>query len=253
MYVTHLLPPGGGQPAGVAWLDTNLLSARLYSGSKIPGGGPYRDTAPVAPAEAASLVAAFNGGFEMGAARGGYYTEGRLVHPLVAGAASLVIYADGKVDIGAWASGVSMSPQVVAVRQNLVLLVVGGQPTAAAHSAWQNWGATCGAKGCSGPPLKYQWRSAVGVSANGALVYVVGPALDPLQLAEVLARAGAVRGMELDINPYWPVFASYRPPPGAPAAPDNGTRLMSTVQGPATFFQASWARDFVTMSARTGP
>jgi hypothetical protein len=38
---------------------------------------------------------------------------------------------------------------------------------------------------------------------------------------------------------------------GAPAAPGNGRKLLSaTAQGPATFFEASWARDFVTMSAR---
>ncbi len=31
---------------GVAWMDTKLLRATLYSGSTIPGGGPYRHTAP---------------------------------------------------------------------------------------------------------------------------------------------------------------------------------------------------------------
>jgi hypothetical protein len=38
------------------------------------------------------------------------------------------------------------------------------------------------------------------VTADGALLYTQGPALDPPQLAELLVRAGAVRGMELDIN-----------------------------------------------------
>jgi hypothetical protein len=57
--------------------------------------------------------------------------------------------------------------------------------------------------------------------------------------------------MELDINPAWPVFATYDPPPGALAAPSNGRKLLSsTTPGPATFFEASWTRDFVTMSAR---
>ena len=35
---------------GVAWMDTKLLRATLYSGSQIPGGGPYTHTAPVRPA-----------------------------------------------------------------------------------------------------------------------------------------------------------------------------------------------------------
>ena len=54
-------PPGGTEPAGIAWMDTRPLTARLYSGSKSPGGGPYRYTAPIQPAQADTLVAAFNG------------------------------------------------------------------------------------------------------------------------------------------------------------------------------------------------
>ena len=255
VYETSLVPPGGSAPAGIAWMDTRLLSARLYSGSLSPGGGPYRFTAPVEPAQAASLVAAFNGGFMMPAAEGGYFTEGRVVVPLVNGAASLVIYADGSTDIGAFGSDVRMSPAVVAVRQNLVLLVANGRPTAAAVSPnWEAWGATCGATSCAAsvPGIEYQWRSGLGVTADGALVYVSGPSLAPLQLAELLARAGAVRAMELDINPDWPVFASYDPPsPNGLASPANGSKLVaSSVQGPWTFFEPSWARDFVTMSAR---
>jgi hypothetical protein len=236
-------------------MDTNLLAAQLYSGSKSPGGGPYMFTAPVQPAQAASLVAAFNGGFLMKDAGGGYYTQGRTIYPLVAGAASLVIYADGSVTIGAWGTDVTMAPNVTAVRQNLVPLVAGGQPTPQALSPdWQAWGATCAATTCAHgvPGIENQWRSGAGVTADGALVYVAGPALDPAQLAELLAHAGVVRGMELDINPNWPVFVAYAPTsPSGPAAPANGASLQpSSVQGPTTFFNPAWARDFVTLSAR---
>ncbi|MHB1762295.1 MAG: phosphodiester glycosidase family protein [Acidimicrobiales bacterium] len=255
VYETLLVPPGGSQAAGIAWMDTALLSARLYSGSMSPGGGPYRYTAPIQPAQAASLVAAFNGGFVMKVAGGGYYTEGRMVDPLVAGAASLVIYTDGSVNVGAWGTDVAMTPSVVSVRQNLVPLVAAGQPTPQAASPnWQAWGATCGATSCSGsvPGIEHQWRSGIGITADGALVYAAGPALDPLQLAELLVRAGVVRAMQLDINPDWPVLATYSPrSPGGLAAPSNGSKLLaSTVQGPWTFFESWWARDFVTMSAR---
>ena len=66
-------------------MDTRLLAARLYSGSKSPGGGPYRYTAPIQPAQAATLIAAFNGGFMMPAAGGGYYTQGRVDRSAAAG------------------------------------------------------------------------------------------------------------------------------------------------------------------------
>lgn len=235
-------------------MDTHLLAARLYSGSESPGGGPYRFTAPIQPASARSLVAAFNGGFKMNTAEDGYYTEGRMIDPLRPGLASLVIYADGSVNIGAWGGDISMTREVVAVRQNLVPLVAGGRPTPRARSGhWQSWGNTCGASSCahSVPGIEHQWRSALGVTTDGALVYTQGPALDPLQLADLLVRAGVVRGMELDINPSWPIFATYDPASQhGLAAPSNGRLLTATVRGPATFFDASWARDFITMSAR---
>jgi hypothetical protein len=247
VYVTTLIPPGGGQPAGIAWMDTGLLSARLYSGSVSPGGGPYKYTAPVQPRQAATLVAAFNGGFKMANARGGYYTDGRTIFPLRRGAASLVIYADGSVNIGTWGTDVTMTSTVVSVRQNLNPLVTGGRPTALTRTRdyLRAWGNTL-------PALRHQWRSGAGITADGALVYVTGPALSPEQLAGLLVRAGAVRAMQLDINPFWTVFVSYDPAaPGGLAGPANGSRLLpQTTQGPATFFTPSWARDFITMSAR---
>ncbi len=258
VYETTLVPPDGTQPAGIAWMDTHLLAARLYSGSGSPGGGPYKYTAPILPQAAKTLVAAFNGGFYMTAAEGGYYTEGKLVYPLRTGAASLVIYRGGWVNVGAWGSNVSMTRNVIAVRQNLVPLVAAGHPTALAYTSnWLLWGATCGATNCASttPGIEHQWRSGVGVTADGALVYVQGPGLDPLQVAQLLVRAGVIRGMQLDINPYWPVLVTYRPAtPLGEATPANGSKLLkASIQGPATFFTPSWARDFITMSARVGP
>ena len=254
VYETKLVPPGGRRPAGIAWMDTHLLSARLYSGSISPGGRGYRYTAPIEPAQAATVVAAFNGGFKMRDAHGGYFTEGRMVDPLRPGAASLVIYSDGNVDIGAWGRDVTMTGQVVSVRQNLVPLVADGQPTQAAEGNWRAWGDTCGKVSCavSVPGIEHQWRSGLGVTGDGALVYVTGPALAPVQLADLLVRAGAVRAMQLDINPYWPVFVTYDPATASGLAePSNGSKLLaSTVQGPATFFKSAWARDFITLSAR---
>ena len=98
------------------------------------------------------------------------------------------------------------------------------------------WGGTCPC-GAGLHGSEHQWRSGLGVTADGALVYVVGPELTPVQVADLLVRAGAVRGMELDINPTWPVFASFKPAtPGGLAAPSNGARLIDTSRGPATFF-----------------
>jgi len=231
---------------GVAWMDTKLLRATLYSGSQIPGGGPYADTAPVSPQAARTLVAAFNSGFLMSNAEGGYYTEGRMVVPLRPGAASFVVYRDGTATVGEWGRDVTMTPDVVSVRQNLDLLVDGGQPAPGLNANdTTKWGFTLGDN-------VYVWRSGLGVTADGALVYVGGPGLNITDLANLLVRAGAVRAMELDINTDWVDFATYAPvPPTAPASPANGTNLLPGMAGtPARYFATWWARDFITMSAR---
>jgi uncharacterized protein YigE (DUF2233 family) len=230
--------------AGVAWMDTKLLHATLYSGSQIPGGGPFSHSAPISPSAASSLVAAFNAGFLMPAANGGYYTDHKELLPLRVGAASFVIYANGEATVGAWGSDVTMTSDVVAVRQNLDLIVNGGAPNPGLVATdTTKWGATLG-------NAVYVWRSGVGVTADGALVYVAGPGLNITDLASLLVRAGAVRGMELDINTDWVNFASYAPGVSGLASPANGTDLLPNMVGaPNRYFESWWARDFITMSS----
>ena len=233
---------------GVAWMDTRLLSATLYSGSYIPGGGPYKYTAPIKPQAARTLVAAFNAGFTMQDANGGYFTQGKTIIPLRKDAASFVIYKGGSVAIGAWGSQVKMTPKVVAVRQNLRLLVNNGRPVPGLNANDTSvWGLTLG-------NAVYVSRSGIGITKNGALVYVGGPGLNITDLAHLLVRAGAVRAMELDINTDWVNYATFDPKsPHGLASPANGTDLLplADMAGPANrYFVSWWARDFFTMSAR---
>jgi hypothetical protein len=231
---------------GVAWMDTKLLRATLYSGSTIPGGGPYRHTAPIGKAGARSVVAAFNAGFLMQNAEGGYYTEGKTIAPLRKGAASFVIYRNGSANIADWGRDATMGPGVVSVRQNLALLVDHGKATPGLNpSDTTKWGFTLGNQ-------VYVWRSGVGITAYGALVYVGGPGLNITTLADLLVRAGAVRAMELDINTDWVDYATYDPHAAAGAATAaNGKALLpGMVGGVGRYFASYWSRDFFTMSAR---
>jgi len=233
---------------GVAWMDPRLLRAQLYSGSYIPGGGPYHFSAPISTAASRTLDGAFNAGFRTQDANGGYYTEHRTVAPLRPGAASLVVYADGSATVGAWGSQVRMAPDVVSVRQNLALIVNGGHPVPGllANDNSQ-WGATLGGG-------YFVWRSGIGVTRNGALVYVGGPSLAITSLANLLADAGAVRAMELDINPDWVQFSTYRAAPDHPAGPSQGASLLGGMAGdPSRYFESWWTRDFYTMSVRSAP
>jgi hypothetical protein len=198
----------------------------------------------VSPAGTCSLEAAFNAGFLMGQANGGYYTDGRTIMPLRDGAASAVIYRNGSITVGQWGRDATMTHDVVSVRQNLDLLVDGGHPVPGLDATdTAKWGATLGGK-------DFVWRSGLGQTADGALVYVGGPDLNITDLANILARAGAVRAMELDINTDWVNFASYHPAAHQCASGANGTLLHPDMTGTAgRYFASWWARDFFTMSA----
>jgi hypothetical protein len=150
------------------------------------------------------------------------------------------------VQIGSWGHEVSMASNVASVRQNLDLIVDNGAPVPGLNANDNSqWGATLAGS-------VYVWRSGVGITANGALVYAGGPDLNITDLADVLARAGAVRAMELDINTDWVNFSIYKPQsPNGNASPGNGATLLSGMTGgPERYFESWWARDFFVLSAR---
>lgn len=233
---------------GVAWMDPTILQAQLYSGSQIPGGGPFTYSAPIKPAAATTLVAAFNAGFRIQDANGGYYTQGKQLIKLRDGAASVVIYKDGSMTVGKWGSSSIFSlkdNQIASVRQNLNLIVDNGQlaPGLTSPNAIA-WGKTLGG-------TFNVWRSGLGVTTNGGLIYVGGPSLSIYDLAHVLQLAGCANAMELDINTDWVQYTSYRAPVGFPVTGADGTNLLKGMLGnPGRFFANWWTRDFFTMSLR---
>ena len=204
----------------------------LHDGSEDPSVRPglLKDGPVVRHAERADLLAAFNGGFKMAAAAGGYEQEGHVLYPLRAGLASLVIDRSGHARIVVWPA---RGEQAYSVRQNLRPLVLDGRPTSAAYG-WGAWGATLGGG-------EYVARSAVGENAAGDLIYVGSMSTTPYDLAHVLARAGARIAMELDINPAWVQLDVARHP---------GGELRAGVYGqnrPAGQYLAGWTRDFFTV------
>ena len=233
---------------GVAWMDPTVLKAQLYSGSYIPGGSHFAYSAPITATASKTLVAAFNAGFRMSDANGGYYTDGRTIIPLRQGGASVVIFKDGLMSMGMWGRDFTMNNQIASVRQNLALIVDHGHAVSGlASQNTDRWGKTLGG-------TFNVWRSGLGVTKHGAIVYVGGPSLSISDLANVLVRAGAVRGMQLDINTDWVQYSVYNGPLNTPINGGNGTSLLSAMAGPPSrYFATWWNRDFFTMSLRTTP
>jgi len=230
---------------GVAWMDPMLTRAALYAGVQDPGGSAWRYRAPVALADRPDLLAAFNSGFRLKDSSGGWYAEGRVVRQLRAGAATLVIHPDGTPMIGMWGRDVQMGPDVAYARQNLLLIVDGGQPAPGLDTdSLSKWGATLGNK-------VLVWRSGLGITANGALVYAGGSYLSASSLARVLAHAGAVRAMELDINSTWVAYFTFAPaPPGLPPGDLAVTKLLPDMRAPTSKFFSAEARDFIAIFRR---
>jgi len=193
-----VLYTGSSGNAFVAWMDPQLVRPAVVPGSSDPGG-PWPWGGEIAPDSRPFLVAGFNGGFKWSDAMGAIIAFGKTFRAPVNGQASLVVYDDGSFTVGQWGRDVDAAKKVVAVRQNLGMLVDAGAPTPAASTPGVWGGSVAGVA---------TMRSAAGVDANGALVWA-GGRLTPLDLANALVASGAVRGMELDINPDWVNFNSY--------------------------------------------
>lgn len=226
---------------GLVWMNTSLMRAVLHNGLAVPGHGPWLHGDQITASEDGPLVAVFNSGFRLNDSRGGYFTEGRTVRPLVDGRASLVIDDRGRPTVVQWGRDVRSTAGVESVRQNLDLIVDGGQAVpglgANGHS---RWGATVGG-------AVDVWRSGVGIDRAGNLVYAAGPGLNIETLADVLTRAGCVRAMELDINWDWVTFDTYQ---GSTPSDIHGAKLLAGMERSGDAYLHPGSRDFIAMLAR---
>ena len=192
-----LLYTGSANGAFVAWMDPALTRPVVVPGTGDPLGSPWGGR--VAADQQPFLVASFNGGFKWGDFDGGVIAFGASYRTPVAGEGSFIVYDDGSYTVGAWGRDNDPAKKVVGLRQNLGMLVDGGAPTPAASNPGA-WGASVIGVATA--------RGGIGVDANGALVWA-GGRMSPLDLANALIAAGAVRGMEMDINPDWVNFNAY--------------------------------------------
>jgi hypothetical protein len=245
-YVTEVRPDSvhTSYLDAVVWLDPHLLSLRQFPGAFLPGA-PW-DRPPLVPvAERPALVAAFEGGFRPADSRGGVMIGGRVLLPLRPGAATIAIKADGTVDIGRLGTDINADNGYDSIRENLDLIVDQGAPVPLlASDPNRVWGFT-------GPRnSEFVWRSGVGVTSSGAVVWVGGPALSISDLAETLARAGAVRAMQLDINHEWVQFNTYAV--GADGAV-HGAKLLSAMAHTNDRYLSTDSRDFIAVFARPSP
>jgi hypothetical protein len=223
--------------AGVAWIDTTRTRVTLNPGILEPNVSLPRGPEEVPAALRARLLATFNSAFKLEDDNGGFALDGRTYAPMRAGQATIVGYANGRVDVQSWSGGASVGPGVSWARQNLPLIVDGGRPNPNLSDG-PAWGVTVG-------NAIRVWRSGVGVDARGNLIYAAADNQSVSSLAQILIRAGAVRAMELDINSYWDSFITY----AAPGAGRPANLLPDMVRSPDRYLSPD-DRDFFAVYLR---
>jgi hypothetical protein len=223
--------------AGVAWIDPRRTTIVLYPGRLEPSVSLPRGPMEVPPTLRSRLLATFNSGFKLDDARGGFALGGTTYAPMRSGVGTFVHFRDGRVDIQSWQGGAQVPTGIDYARQNLPLIVDGGQPNPHLGNG-ADWGATLG-------NAIRVWRSGIGIDAHGNLIYAAANDQTVGSLAEILMRAGAIRAMELDINSYWDTFDFYALPDA-----DRPSSLLPSMTRPVTRYLTPDDRDFFAVYLR---
>ncbi len=191
-------------------IDLSMLQLHMMPGTIEPAHPSGIDLAipnlgTVPPADQSNLIAAFNGGFNGVHGRYGMMADGVTLLPPQDGLATVAIYRDGHVAIGAWGTDINQTPDLIAFRQNCPPLIEAGQINPGLYrNNRKSWGYTGNSD--------ITWRTGLGITQDGRyLIYAVGNGTSVSTLAEALQKAGAYNAMQLDINQYYAHFYTYRP------------------------------------------
>jgi len=227
--------------AYVAWFDHTRTSTAFYPGRYEPPNAPVRGPMSVPDAQRWRLLATFNGGFIYSDGHNGSSIGGKEYEPLKDGLATMIAYRDGRVDIKSWTGGPVAGPKIAFARQSLPLIVDHGRLNPALDNSTQ-WGYTLG-------NAVRVWRTGAGIDRHGNLIYAAADYQTVTTLAKILQRAGAVRAMQLDINPEWPTLIIYTHHHGL-----DPVKVVPNYQQPATRYLVPDDRDFFAVYRRVpGP
>ncbi len=223
--------------AYVAWFDHTRTSLAWYPGRYEPPNAPVRGPMSIPAGERWRLYATFNGGFIYADGNNGSSIGGRKYEPLKDGLATMIAYRDGRVDVRTWHGGSVAGPQIAFARQSLPLIVDHGRLNPALNDSSQ-WGFTLG-------NAVRVWRTGAGIDRHGNLIYAAADYQTVSTLASILKRAGAVRAMQLDINPEWPTLITY-----SHHGSLDPVRVVPNYQQPPTRYLVPDDRDFFAVYRR---
>lgn len=227
----------------VVAMDMHHLKLHAVAGTIYPGaalGHPGPGIIPATTQQSRGLVAAFNGGFQYIDGHYGMSVGPTTYVPMVKGLGTLTLYQAGLPHLSSYSGPSADTASIEAMRQNGPLIVDNGGVTPnAINGGYALWGRTT-------TNSMYTWRSGVGITANGNLLYAVGPSLTAKTLGQALRDAGAVEAMQLDINAYWVRFVTFRP------ATPNGYQyesILNTLANGGYDYLHGYSKDFFYVTA----
>ena len=216
--------------------DMRYLNVMAVAGQKQPGGpigNPGPGIIPNDIVQNGRLVAAFDGGFQYRDGQYGMIVNNKTYLPLKKDLGTIIGYADGSAKIVNY-NGQDLGPNISFIRQNCPILIENGNLSVADPANHSLWGRT-------DTTDIFTWRSGVGITKEGNLIYAVGNNLNPTTLAEALQMGGAVNAIQLDINPFWVRFSIFE---YAGRGQYSSTALMKGVYNGAKQFTTGYEKDF---------
>ncbi len=189
-------------------MDMSQMKLGSVAGTQQPGGPVGKPGPGVVPnniIDSGKLIAAFDGGFQYKDGAYGMIVNNTTYLPLKNDLGTLVGYKDGTLKIFDY-QGQSLGNNIDFIRQNCPILINNGEITTTNQRDKKLWGRLA-----AGTVDIYTWRSGIGLTAKGNLIFAVGNNLTPATLAAALKSAGAVNAIQLDINPIWVRFNIFEP------------------------------------------
>lgn len=174
--------------------DPRVSELRMVGGTEHPRSTTGEVGTGMVPAsERARTLAAFNGGFQAVHGNYGMIVDRTVLLPPLPQIATVATYSDGTALLGTWGDERTPLPLgLVSLRQNLPPLADQGQFNPLGR---KTWGFTL-----KGSDPIFTWRSGLGVTRAGALLYAVCVRCSADTLADAMVIADAEYAMHLDMN-----------------------------------------------------